>query len=98
MHDARKYLKGAQENSGGEEYEASSAKNYCLGKPRSTMGIPGYLDWSLGFLEASHSPVSLYPAPLVCIGQLDRSRAHDAAVKPAVAALGLSGKSIAARP
>ena len=98
MHDARKCLKRAQEDSGGEEYGASSAKNYCLGKPRSTIRIPGYLDWSLGFLGASHFPVSLYPAALVCIGHVDRSRAHDAAVKPAVAELGLSGESIAARP
>ena len=62
------------------------------------MRIPGYLDWSMGFLEASHFPVSVYPALLVCIGYVDRSRAHDAAVKPAVARLGLSGKSIAAIP
>lgn len=80
------------------EYVASSARTYCLGTPRSTTRITGYLDWSLGFLEASHFSVSVYPAPLVRIGYVDRSRAHDAAVKSAVARLGLSCESIAAIP
>lgn len=77
---------------------ASSAKTYCVETPRPTTRITGYLDWSLGFLEVSHFSVSVYPAPLVCIDYVDRSRAHDAAVKPAIARLGLSCESIAAIP